>query len=114
MKNKDFISKLKNDYPDEEEIERTKRIMELLEIKNGEDSRNFYLRSTINLLAFAFEKFIKISINHFDINPLYCVSLFGYNWPGGLNYTGIFLQTFQDKDKILLLKLILEGVLAVL
>ena len=114
MKNKDIIAKLKNDYPDEEEIERTKRIMESLEIKNGEESRNFYLQSTINLLAFASEKFMKISINHFDINPLYFVSLFGYNWPGGLKYTGNFFQTFQDKDKILLLKLILEGVLAVI
>ena len=51
-----------------------------------------------------FEKFIKVSVNEFGINPLYCVSLPRYTWQCGLNYTGINLQTHQDKDMILLLE----------
>ena len=47
-----------------------------------------------------FEKFIKISVNEFGINPLDCVSLPGYTWQCGLKYTGINLQTLQDKDMI--------------
>ena len=56
-----------------------------------------------------FEKFIKISVIEFDINPLYCVSLPGYTWQCGLKYTGINLQTLQDKDKILLLENNIRG-----
>ena len=51
-----------------------------------------------------FEKFIKVSVIEFAISPLYCVSLPGYIWQCGLKYTGINLQTLQDKDMILLIE----------
>ena len=56
-----------------------------------------------------FEKFIKVSINEFKINPSYCVSLPGYTWQCGLKYTGIKLQTLQDEDMILLLENNIRG-----
>ena len=56
-----------------------------------------------------FEKFIKVSVNEFGINPLYCVSLPGYTWKCGLKYTGILLQTLQDKVLILTLNYINRG-----
>ena len=56
-----------------------------------------------------FEKFINVSVNEFDINPLYCVSLPGYTWQCGLKYTGINLQTLQDKDMILLIENNIRG-----
>ena len=61
------------------------------------------------LLACVFEKFIKVSVNEFGINPLYCVSVPGYTWQCGLKYTGINLQTLQDKDMILLLENNIRG-----
>ena len=56
-----------------------------------------------------FEKFIKVSVNEFDINPLYCISLLGFTWQCGLKYTGKNLQTFQDKDMNLLLENNIRG-----
>ena len=56
------------------------------------------------MLTCAFEKIMKVSVNEFGINPLYCVSLPDFTWQCGLKYTGINLQTFQDKDKILLIE----------
>ena len=56
-----------------------------------------------------FEKLIKVSVHEFEINPLYCVSLPSYTWQCGLKYTGINLQTLQDKDKILLLETNIRG-----
>ena len=61
------------------------------------------------MLARVFEKFVKVSVKEFDINPLYCVILPGYTWQCGLKYTGINLQTLQDKDKILLLENNIRG-----
>ena len=56
------------------------------------------------LLADVFEKFIKASLNEFKINPVHCASLPGYTWDCGLKYSGINLQTLQDKDMILQLE----------
>ena len=56
-----------------------------------------------------FEKFIEVSVNELGNNPLYCVSLPGYTWECDLKYTGINLQTLQDKDLILTLQNNIRG-----
>ena len=109
LENKNFFSKLKNNYPDDEEIQRTMDIIKRLNIKNGKELTELYLRSDVLLLACVFEKFIKVSVNDFGINPLYCVSLPVYTWQCGLKYTGVHLQTLQDKDMILLLENNIRG-----
>ena len=100
----DFFSKLKNKCPDDEEIERTNKIIKIFDNKKGEELTEIHLKSDVLLLACVFEKFIKVSVNQFDINPLYCVSLPSYTWQCGLKYTGINLQTLQDKDLALTLE----------
>ena len=109
LEKKDFFSKLKNKCPDDKEIERTMDIIKRFNIKNGEELTEINLQSDVLLLACVFEKFIKASVNEFDINPLYCVSLPGYTWQCGLKYTGINLQTLQDKDMIMLLENNIRG-----
>ena len=105
----DYFSKLKNGYPDDEEIERTSKIIQTFNIKNGEELTQLYLKSDVILLADIFENFIKVSLKEFKINPLYCVSLPGYTWECGLRHTNIRLQTLQDKDLILLLENNIRG-----
>ena len=109
LKKEDFFSKLKNKCPDDEEMERTEEIIKKFDIKNGEELTEIFLKSDFLILACVFEKFIKTSINEFGINPLYCVSLPGYTWECGLKYTGINLQTIQDKDLILTLEINIRG-----
>ena len=70
LKNEDSSSKMKNKCPYDEEIERTKEFIKKFDIKNGEELTEMYLKSDVLLLACVFEKFIKVSINEFDINPL--------------------------------------------
>ena len=109
LEKKDFFSKLKNKCPDDEEIQRTKDIIEKFDIKNGGGLTEIYLKSDVLLLACVFEKFLKVSTYEYGINPLYCVSLPGYTWLCGLKYTNIKLQTLQDKDMILLLENNIRG-----
>ena len=109
LRNEDFFSKLKNDDPSDKEIERTKEIFKMFNIKNGEELTGIYLKSDILLTACVFEKFIKVSVNEYRNNPLYFVSLPGYTWQCGLKYTGIKLQTLQDNDMILLLENNIKG-----
>ena len=77
--------------------------------KNRENVTQTYLKSDVLLLACVFEKFIKVSVIEFSFSPLYCVSLAGYSWQCGSKYTGINLQTPQDKDMILLLENNMRG-----
>ena len=109
LKKEDFFSKLKNDYPNDEEIERTKEIIKLFNIKDGEELTKLYCKSDVILLADVFEKFVKVSTEEYKINPLYCVSLPGYTYQCALKYTDIKLQTLQDKDLILLIENNIRG-----
>ena len=109
LKKEDFFSKSKNKCPDDDEREQTMDIIDKFNIKNAEELTEIYLRSDVLLLTSVFEKFIKVSVGEFRNNPLYCVSLPGYTWQCGLKYTGINLQTLQDKDMILLLENNIRG-----
>ena len=51
--------------------------IESFDIKNGEEITELFLKSDVLLLTCVFETFIKVSVNEFVINPLYCVSLPG-------------------------------------
>ena len=108
LKREDFFSKLKNKCPDEE-IERTKEIIKIFDIKNGEELTEIYSKSYVLLLTCVFENFIKVSVNELEISPVYCASLPGYTWECGLKSTGINLQTLQDKDMILTLENNIRG-----
>ena len=55
------------------------------------------------MLKCVFQNFKKESTNEFDINPLNFVSLPGHTCQCELDYTDMRLQTFQDKDMILLI-----------
>ena len=96
IKKEDFFSNLKNKCPDDEEREGTEEIIKVIDIKNREELTQIFLKSDKLLLTCVFEKFIKVSIIEFDINPLCCVSLPGYTWQCGMKYTGINFQTLQD------------------
>ena len=109
LKKQDFFSKIKNDYPDDDEIERTREIIKLFNIKDGEELTKLYCKSDIILLADVFEKFVKVSTKEYKINPLFCVSLPGYTYQCALKYTNIKLQTLQDKDLILLIENNIRG-----
>ena len=84
-------------------------IVKRFNIKNGKELTKIYLKSNVPLLTCVFEKFIKVSVNEFGFIPLYCVSIPGYTWHCGLKYTGINLQTLQDKVMILLLENNIRG-----
>ena len=109
LEKEDFFSKLKNDFPDDDEIERTREIIKIFNIKDGEKLTKLYCKSDVILLADVFEKFIEVSTEEYKINPLYCVSLPGYTYHCALKYTDIKLQTLQDKDLILLIENNIRG-----
>ena len=100
---------MKNDYPDDSDIERTREIVKLFNITDGGELTKLYCKTDVILLTDVFEKFVKVSTEEYKINPLYCVSLPGYTYQCALKYTNIKLQTLQDKDLILLIEKNIRG-----
>ena len=105
----DLFSKLKNPYPSDVKVERTKEKVKFFNIKNREEISKFSFKSYIILLTSVFEVFIKVSIGEFESNSLNCVSLPGYTWQCGLKCPGNKLQTLQDKEIIPALENYIRG-----
>ena len=109
IQKEDFFSKLKNKCPEDDEITRTKEIINVFNNKNGEKLTKIYSKRDVILLADIFEKFVKVSTEEYDITPLYCISLPGYTYQRASKYTDTNLQTLEDKDFILLLENNIRG-----
>ena len=109
LKKEGFFSKLTSECTSDDQIQRTKELIEIFDNKNGEEITKLYLKGDIIFLADFFEHFIKVSIEDYGNNPLYCVSLPGYTYPCALKYTYIILQALQEKDLILLKENNLRG-----
>ena len=60
LKKEDFFSKLKNQCPDDAEIQRTVDIIKRFNFKNGEELTKINLKSDVLLLTCIFEKFINV------------------------------------------------------
>ena len=109
LEKEDFFSKLKNRGPDDDEIERTKEIIKLFDMKTAEELTKLHCKSDVILLPDVIEKFVRVFSEEYGINPPYCVSLHGYTYQCALKYTDIKLQTLQDKDLILLIENNIRG-----
>ena len=69
----------------------------MFNIENGEQLTKLYLKSDVVFIAEVIEKFVKVSIEEYDINLLYCVSLPCYTYQIGMKNTDTKLQTVRKK-----------------
>ena len=109
LKKEDYFSELKNKCPDDDEIERTREINKVFDIKNGEESTELYCKSEDILLADVIKRIVEVASEEYRINPLYCISLPGFTYQCALKYTDIKIQTIQEKDMILLIEIKIRG-----
>ena len=84
-------------------------IIKKFNIKDGEELTKLFCKRDVMLLADVFEKFCKLSTKQNGMNPLFCVSLHGYNYQCALKYTDMKLQTLQDNDLISLIENNIRG-----
>ena len=69
LKKEDFFSKLKNDYSEDDEIERTKQIIKMFDIKNGEELTKLYCKSDVILLADLSRNSLKYHLQNMVVTP---------------------------------------------
>ena len=67
LKKEHFFSKLKNKCASDDEIQRTKEIIKLFDIKNGEELTELYLKSDVIFLTDIFENLIKSLFKYMEL-----------------------------------------------
>ena len=108
LKKEDFFSKFKKVILMIKKKNERRNLLKNLILKMEKNYQK-YIQKVTYFCLHVFEKFIKVSVIEYGINPLYCVSLPGYTWQCGLKYIGINLQRLPDKDMILLLENNIRG-----
>ena len=101
----DYLSTLKQSYPDFEEILRTQAINIKNKITNFKELTMLYLKNDVLLLTDILQNYIDTCKKAYGNNPLYSYSTPSFTWKAGLKMTGVKLDYITD-DK---LRLILEN-----
>ena len=104
-----FYDQLRDEYVKDEIIEKTMKIWEHFKCKNHGELVDIYLKSDVMILGDIFERFRKVNIEHYGIDPCYCYSSPGLTWQCGLKYTNIELHLIKDIDVLLLFEKAIRG-----
>ena len=68
--------------------------------KTGKDLTIEYLQNDMEIVDYCINKYVKLSMKEFSLNPLHYVSLPGYNFDCCLISSGVKLDTLQDKPML--------------
>ena len=105
----DYWSTLTQSYPSDDDIKRTRQLIDKYNTTTGQEITMLYLKMDVLQLADVFEIFVESSTREYKINPLYSYSLPGYTWKAGLKLTNIKLDFIKDKELLLLLENNIRG-----
>ena len=92
-----FFSALKNKYPEDDEINRTKESNKKFDSENGKELKQLYLTSDLILFADVFDEFVKVSTTQIGINLLSCVRLPVYTYQCSLECKILYYKHFNIK-----------------
>ena len=97
LKIEDFKSSLHNKLPTQEEVDIFNKDNSH---KTGKDLTIEYLQNDVEILDYCMNKYVKLSMKEFKLNPLHYVSLPGYSFDCWLMSSGVTLDTLQDKQML--------------
>ena len=90
-----FKSFLPNKLPTQEEVDIFNKDNRH---ETGKDLTIEYLQNVVEILDYCMNKYVKLSIEEYKLNPLHYVSLPGYSFDCWLMSSGVTLDTLQDKQ----------------
>ena len=92
------FSSLKESGISEEEYQRVTSAWNTFKINTLGDHHDLYLKTNVLLLANVFEKFSRICLNYYGLDPCHYFSAPGLSWDAMLKMTKIKLETILDID----------------
>ena len=93
-----FYSKLRDEGISEAEYEEGKEVWKNLGCKTFGDFHDIYLKTDVMLLADVFQKFRKMSMINYGLDPAHFYSAPGLAWEAMLKMTGVRLELISDPD----------------
>ena len=88
----EFFSSLKDQCISEKDYEKAKNIWNVFKMKTLGDYHDLYLKTDVLLLADVFEKFIKVCLDYYGLDPCH------YFMHAMLKMTGMELELISDID----------------
>lgn len=104
-----FYNTLTESLISEDDYKRAQKIWHTFKMKNMGDYHNLYLETDTLLLADVFERFRKVSIDNYDIDPCNVYSAPGLAWNAMLKMTGIKLELVTDIEQHLMWESSIRG-----
>ena len=92
----EFFNSLKDKCISEKDYERAKNVWNVFKMKTMGDYHDLYLKTDVLLLADVFEKFIKMCLDYYGLDPCHYFSSPGLSWDAMLKRTGIELELISD------------------
>ena len=105
----EFFSFLKDRCISENDYFKTINVWNVFKMNTMGDYHNLYLKTDVLLLADVFEKFIKICLDYYELDPCHYFSRPGLSWNAMLKMTGIKLDLIPDIDMHLFIEKEMRG-----
>lgn len=111
-KRKHFFNKLTSELISEEDYKHALKVWKTFKIKNLGEYTDLYLKCDVLLLADSFEKFRKISLATYCLDPCYYVSSPSLSWDAMLLHTNVKLDLITDVEMYQMIEKGIRGGLA--
>ena len=104
-----FLSLLKDSSINEKKYGRALNVWKVFKIKNLGEYHDLYLKTDVLLVADVFEKFIKICLNYYSLDPYHYFSAPGLSFDSMFKMTEIKLELISDINVYLYIEKDMKG-----
>ena len=107
-----FYSKLNMSGISDDDYSHAKKVWEEFELRNLGEYHDLYLKTDVILLSNVFEKFRKVCMENYGLDPAHFYTAPGLAWQVCLKKTGITLDLIRDVDMLLMFEKGIRGGIA--
>ena len=104
-----FFSSLKDECISEKDYQRANNVWNAFKRNTMGDYHDLYLMKDVLLLADVFEKFIKMCLDYYELDPCHYFSSPGLSWDAMSKMTGVKLELVSDIDMHLFIEKGMRG-----
>jgi len=94
----EYKNELSGEGISEKDFKRVNRVCRIFGIKNFGEYQDLYLKTDVLLLSDVFEKFRRVAMKNYGLDPIHYYTLPGYAWDVMLKTTEVKIELMKDVD----------------
>ena len=106
---KDFYGKLDDKKLSDKDYNHAKRVWEIFKMESLKDYHDLYLKSDVLLLADFFEKFRKMCLDFYGLDPCHYFSAPALSWDAALKLSGVKLEIIDNEEMFTFVERAIRG-----